>query len=271
MRIRRFSLWCVAFLAYGTVLSFCGPAPARADLNQGLVAHWDFDEGQGVIVHDISQHGADGYNEGGQWVAGCTGTALDLLDTDYVSVPARYDDGMSDAFSISLWVYWHGPGSGPNACYIFDSRCAGGGALRYGFYTGLDRNTHKVWIQTLCGLDSDAVSVQSNSQIPSEEWSHIAAVLDPETALLSLYVNGGLENAVPHARSYCPTYDSPAMGNNHWAPGDQRWAPLNGRLDEFRIYGRALSLDEVRELASACGSPVPVEALDWGRIKRMYR
>jgi hypothetical protein len=49
----------------------------------------------------------------------------------------------------------------------------------------------------------------------------------------------------------------PAIGNNHWAPGDHQWAPLNGVLDEARIYDRALCAEEIQYLYNHPGNRPP--------------
>ena len=53
----------------------------------GLVAHWSFDEGAGIIAHDDSGNGYHGHLVGGQWKktgfsmdsAGMSGTGGELL------------------------------------------------------------------------------------------------------------------------------------------------------------------------------------------------
>ena len=55
-------------------------APAHADINDGLVGHWAFDEGQGTIATDSSITGHNGslVNDTA-WTTGINGNAI-LLD-----------------------------------------------------------------------------------------------------------------------------------------------------------------------------------------------
>ena len=42
----------------------------------GLVAHWDFDEGEGTVLHDVTGNGNDGTVRGASWVRVGTGGGL---------------------------------------------------------------------------------------------------------------------------------------------------------------------------------------------------
>jgi hypothetical protein len=71
--------------------------------------------------------------------------------------------------------------------------------------------------------------------------------------------NSSLEDNILTATTpyYKNSTGSPAIGNNWWAPGDGEWRPFNGIIDELRIYDRALSPDEIAELAGGAPANEP--------------
>jgi hypothetical protein len=244
---------------------------ARADLQDGLIAYWTFDECAGGTVHDASGHGNDGVMDSGAWTPGVCDCALELAASrsGVYAIPGSWDDTLAGALTVSAWVKWYGPTS--RGCYIFDARDAGMGDLRYGMIFLISSETRKAGFELLCGSDPTFVTVWSNRALVPGEWTHIAAVLDFPGGVLSLYLNGELDNPLVPSIPYCRSDDRPAIGNNHWAPGDDQWAPLNGVIDDLRIYDRALSADEVRSLFDLCAGGVPVRVQSWGGIKAMYR
>jgi hypothetical protein len=73
----------------------------------GLLGHWKFDEGQGDVVSDSSDHANDGELLDAQWVKGSFGTAL-LFDGQggHVSIPEITGLDGSDEMTAAAWVYW---------------------------------------------------------------------------------------------------------------------------------------------------------------------
>jgi len=90
----------VVFLSLGLALGV-----ANADIYEGLVAHWTFDESSGNTASDFSGNGHDGTlvsMDDSNWVEGKVGNALDFDGTDtYVAVG---DVGEYSDISITLWV-----------------------------------------------------------------------------------------------------------------------------------------------------------------------
>ena len=87
-----------------------------------------------------------------------------------------------------------------------------------------------------------------------DAWYHIIASFDYENKAITLYVNG--EKAAENTNAAFETnvftagtvtvYDS--IGLNHKATGTTDMNRLNGSVDDFRLYNRALTADEVSAL-----------------------
>jgi hypothetical protein len=256
-------------IALSLVLAL-GAGTARADLQDGLIAYWNFDECEGATAHDASGHGNDGGIDSGAWTPGMCDCALELAasGSGVYGISSSWDDAVGGTLTIAAWVKWYGPTD--RGCYIFDGRDAGYGDLRYGTLFLISSETGKAGFELLCGSDPSFLTVWSNQTIAPGEWTHIAAVLGFPRGTLSIYINGTLDHPIVPQSPYCRSDDSPAIGNNHWAPGDHQWASLHGVVDDLRIYDRALSGDEVRSLFDLCAGGVPIVTESWGRIKSRY-
>ncbi|MCX6764219.1 MAG: hypothetical protein NTU58_00715 [Candidatus Nealsonbacteria bacterium] len=212
--------------------------PATPAIQGGLIAYWKFDEGAGSTAYDSA-----GINNGkvynASWVNGVYGKALELKGKGVVSsIPDSFDNSISDSFTITNQIYWYGPNEYNRSSYIFDNRSAGAGIQRYGFIMGIYRDTERVFLQLLCPPDDNSyMTVVSLHSVPRNIWTSITGVFDLANGKLSLYINGVLDNSVPVNHAYCKASGSPAIGNNRWSAGDGQYAPLNGIIDELKIYG----------------------------------
>jgi len=72
---------------------------------QGLVAHWSFDEGQGITAADASPLGNNVTVDAKQWTEGISGTALGSGERlEPVAVPYKKCFDMAGGFTIEAWV-----------------------------------------------------------------------------------------------------------------------------------------------------------------------
>lgn len=97
------------------------------------------------------------------------------------------------------------------------------------------------------GLWASRVEVVGTTNLPLNEWHHIAVVANGSS--LRIYVDGVLDNAPPFPVFSANIFDSAegiAMGTHVQDPN----FTLNGIIDEVRIYNRALSAAEIAALAS---------------------
>ncbi len=229
---------------------------ARADLDDGLIAHWSFDEGTGNVLHDASGGGHDGTIHGATWSTGISGSALtfDGLD-DYVDCgnDASLNIGTSD-FSVAFWVL------------VSDSSW-NSIVYKYSDGTASTNNHYRIHASTTWEefdpedpfddrlVDELAVTVGDGgswyinwqwAEITFGAWQHIAWVLDRDSNS-KIYVNGVLASTLDVTSTVDISNTGPlVLGTGHDL--------LNGLLDEIRIYNRTLTPEEVAALA---GTGVP--------------
>jgi len=234
-------------LAIGLLILFAGvfaaPSYGLANLNDGLMGYWNCDECSGDTLHDSSGHNNHGIIDGVSWTTGVSGCALEIAGTNIVHfIPSSYDDSITSALTVTAWIKWYGPNPDLRASYIFDGR---GYEYPKGFLFRVNPDS-TLYFNLQQGSGSE---IQSISHLCPHTWTHVAVVFDDTSNTLHLFINGVQDNMVTTTATYYNSDAPLAIGNNMWEDGN--YAPLNGVIDEARIYNRALSADEIQMLYNA--------------------
>jgi hypothetical protein len=203
------------------------------------LAHYRFDESTGTDATDASGHGWTATLDGGAaFVPGRLGNGVDLSgNSQYVDLPVGILNGAKD-FTISAWVrldsvstwsrvFDFGTGTTVN---MFLTPRSSAGTARFAITTGGNGGEQRI---------------NAPAALPSGAWTHVAVTLTAGVGIL--YVN-----RAEAARTSGMTLSPAALGNmtNCWIGRSQYRADpyLNGVVDELRIYGRALSTNEIAAL-----------------------
>ncbi|MEZ4156368.1 MAG: LamG domain-containing protein [Candidatus Paceibacterota bacterium] len=199
--------------------------------NLGLVGYWNFEDGSGTTVTDQSGNGNTGTLTGTpDWVNGHRGTALDFNgSSDYVDTPAQDFGG---PVTIALWVY-RGP-------YVTER-------MAFGQFGSIDLRETSTQLRFITPDLSDTL-IGTNVSIG--EWTHLAFTYDSGTGQKIIYKNGSVAGT---ETSITGEIDGGTSNFQIGARGDGN-QHFNGKVDEFRIYDRALSATEVAALYNAGGS-----------------
>lgn len=228
----------------------CGPnaidAVELGPSRRSLVAYWNFDEGQGAVVHDRSGHNRNGRLTGGTWTtAGRFAGALRLNRGDHVTVE-NFPDA-TPGWTVSAWMRFAPTDFGLDWGTVVSTENlrAGGWELHaqteraiprvdFGFFRDVPSTRYGYAEIECCPLEPD-------------RWFHIVAVVDPLARRALLY-EGGLERtAVDIPGGILPGDATLYMGRwNEGHPNEKR--RFNGVLDEIAIYERALTPSEIAAL-----------------------
>lgn len=198
----------------------------------GLVAAYSFDQGSGGIAADASGRGHTGTLSGGAtWTAaGRHGGAVSLDGaTGMVTVPDAADLRLSGALTAEAWVR---PSSvARRRTVVFKDRTGG---FSYALYAG-SNNTHPQAYAYLSGADR---AVTGPDALPLNTWTHLAFSYDGRT--LRLFRNG-VQVAAHAATGTIPA----AAGPLHFGANPLWTEAFAGRIDDLRIYNRALTPAEI--------------------------
>jgi hypothetical protein len=207
---------------------------------EGLIGYWGFNYGD---ASDESENGYNGKSVGVDFIDGIFGLGCEIQGTDRIeSIPKSFDDSINNQFTFSTWVYLY-EGFLDKALYIFDCRedsWDGGG-----FIFAISTNNVAYFELRETG---EKQFIKSSDGIFVETWTHIAVVFNNDAGHFKVYINGVENNVSTTYKQYSKTYYDAVIGNNHWGYIDGEWRPLNGIVDEIRIYNRALDEDEIQNL-----------------------
>jgi autotransporter-associated beta strand protein len=197
----------------------------------GLVAAYDFDDGAGTVLTDVTARGHNGTISGATWTAsGHSGSALTFSGSQRVTVGDANDLDLTTGMTLEAWVY---PTAVP-ADWTTVILKENNPSLAYALYAGTPANRPEGYVNN--GSDR---GVTGTAAVAQNTWTHLATTYDGAT--LRLYVNG--VQVVSQAVTGAIRTSSGALsigGNAVW--GEY----FRGRIDDVRVYNRALSAAEVQ-------------------------
>jgi FlaG/FlaF family flagellin (archaellin) len=222
------------------------------DIINGLVAAWNFNEGEGNIVYDSSGNGNNGIVYGAAWVNGIYGKALsfDGID-DYVKTSMANGIG-NKTISECLWVKFNSFATENQFGYIKGS--VGWG--RYFYFSswcssGAPHNC--IHLGTINTDGSWGRAITTGPVFEVDKWYHICGVIDTVNGFIKVYINGTLFYSAS-----IPTGDIPGTPLEIWvggSPEQYQWA--NGIIDEVMFFNKALSPEEILNLYNNYGYSTP--------------
>ena len=228
-----------------------GSGGTSSGLAAGLVAYYPCDETAGPTLNDASGNGRNadlvtgtGGSGGYSFNTGHLGNALYLVKAKqgYVSVPQGVLAGATE-MTIAAWVYLN---AGVDWQRVWDF---GSDTQAYMFLTTRATNQKLRFAITDSGYYDEQI-LDGTAELPIKAWKHVAVVLGNAGALV--YVDGQMV-ASSSAISVRPS-DLGATSSNYI--GRSRFSDdpyLDGNIDDFRIYRRALSAAEIQALLTYAG------------------
>jgi hypothetical protein len=200
----------------------------------GLVGHWRFEEGTGSVARDSS--GRNNHGEVfGRWAAGASGTGV---ATGGAPGAVTIRDGAdfhfgTSSFSIACWVHPErfdtrlmGKEDFPRTWWVINLLADG----RVELVLGEGRERGKT------------VRPTSARPLEKERWTHFAFTVDRERGVARWYLDGKLDTTttIPPTLSGSLSVE----GKDLRIPSAHK--PFAGRVDELKIYRRALTSADVK-------------------------
>ncbi len=197
----------------------------------GLVAAYGFEEGVGTSTADSSGNGHTGTISGAAWSAlGRFGNALSFDGVnDWATANATSSLNLTTGMTLEAWVF---PTSttGVRDVLIKESP---------------NVDIYNLYARNGAGLPESNVFVSGTnrtaqgSTLPANQWTHVAGTYDGST--LRLFINGIQVASTPVTGSIATSTGPLRIG------GNSLWGEFfQGRIDEIRIYNRALSGAEIQ-------------------------
>jgi hypothetical protein len=205
--------------------------------DSGLVAFWPFETSVDNTYIDATGHGYDAYSPGLTVSPGIVGNALDCPGGNFELIVKNSKDQFDfNQFTIETWLYTNVDcDSADRFMKVFDYQNVASGVYN-SYSTHIDAEGKFIF-----GFDASGsswVTVTSNTTIRAKRWYHIACVYDG--AYLKIYINGVLDRETAYSGSkYTPAHTNARIGCQTLSGGTVRYQ-FYGKLDEMKLYGRAL-------------------------------
>jgi hypothetical protein len=212
------------------------PTPTSAPVTSGLVLSHQMSAGIGTTSLDETTNANNGtLTNGPTWTTGYLGSGISFDGTnDYVSVPSSTSLDMTNKVTVSAWIY-------PTnfADYRTMMIRINGGATEY---YGMSLNVSGALI---CQFTPG--SLTSSSLMTLNAWNHVACTYDGAT--ISAYINGQSVGS----SSASGNIGSPTTLGIGYDPVNGRY--FAGKMDDVRIYNRALSPTEIAQIKAPAPTP----------------
>jgi hypothetical protein len=221
-----------------------GQAPAADDPN--LIGWWTFDDGFGAVSKEATGKGRDATLLGGpEWVQGALGggaLSFDATD-DIVEVPEVPAFDLGTALTITAWVKVN---NFSTYYFILDKSPSGTAGDNFpGNYefrtnpTGFLQFGHQ-WSQ-----GTDYTFYDSTTKLTAGRWTHVAVTV-VKGGQVKFYVDGAPAGEVAQSTNWPVLNDEPLRIGGR----KDGYSFFSGCLDEVRLYNRALTAAEVKQVGA---------------------
>ena len=200
-------------------------------ISQNLMLGMNFNEGTGATTSDVSGHNNTGTLQNGTlWnTQGKNGNSLTFDGSDdTVDIGNQTTLNLASSFTLSAWVY--------------PTNLSGDRDIITKVGSSSDYHLQVTNNQIQVGFSNGGswYSINSTTMILLTTWTHVAGVFDDTANTLSVYVNGTSQGSTSVTAIPQPSTNPVHIGMG-WS--GQGW---NGRIDDVRIYNKALTQAEIQ-------------------------
>jgi len=226
-----------------------GAAKFTSPSNLGLVGYWSMNEGIGPYAGDSSGNKNTGtLTNGPTWVDGKQGKALNFDGVnDYVDLGSPASLNGTGSHTISLWANLNDIGALGNYDVFFEKNSDCGAGAGWGMVVYY--STPSTWAAAVVTTSGGAVNYSALGTSPTPTigtWVHLVGVYDNSAQTITLYTDG-VSRQTTNTGNTLRVGDNSTIGVQK--PNTCTLIDLaNAKIDDVRVYNRALSADEVKAL-----------------------
>lgn len=226
-------------ITFAMIIALFVPFSVSADISTGLVAYYPFNG----TAADVSGSGNNGTVYGATLTTDRFGNdnsayAFNGSNNSYILVPHSSSLNFSDDFSISIWIY--------DQSTSFNHVLSKGQDI-YSHYNLVDGG--KFFSVAYDSAYNNQTSINDLNYV-SNKWNFVTIVVDNKSHSLRFYKDGTLisEKAL---NNFNITTTYPLVIGRHFTCSDGGCGleyPFTGKVDDVRIYNRALTHNEILSL-----------------------
>ncbi|WP_138500066.1 DUF4347 domain-containing protein [Nostoc sp. PA-18-2419] len=214
--------------------------------SSGLIGYWKFEEAAGSTVLDSSGKNNNGSLINSSRTAGLYGQALQVAgkNSSHASIPASASlNSMTNQLTVSAWVR---PNGKPVGFHAVVNRQIGTLLHPDQFFLGFGSRNNVTTYKWELGTTDGEGDVYKGTPV-SDRWVHMVGTYNGST--INLYVDGVQIGSSPLTGNILVDNNPVTIGAaENYADGAPLGDRFNGLIDEVRIYNRALSATEVKNL-----------------------
>jgi hypothetical protein len=213
-----------------------------SDPDSNVLAYWSFDSSSSNTYFDVTGHGFDATSLGLSLVPGIKGKALNCPGGGYELIVKNSKERFNaPKFTIETWFYSNVDiDANDMLCKLFDFQCINSGIYN-GYAIHIDAEGKVVF--AFADRNVDWVTAISKTTILPKAWYHIVCTYDGMA--LKEYINGKLDATTNFCGTYSPPGANARIGCQTLTDGTVRY-PINGKLDEMKLYNISLTADVVK-------------------------
>ena len=230
------------FVSHGPLCVEGGKKVLTADAcPRGMLAHFTFDDAHALDSSGAHNHALKPPSFGpGISGTGHSGRYVGTEDYTEIAHHASYAEAR-DTFTLEMWLYLRQDSTGDWRTVVHKGTKDSDRTPTL-FLEPLTRGL-ELFVSTNDANQPDGERLWSNSFLPLNRWTHLAAVAEGHS--LRLYINGLLDSENATVGTIVHNTGPFYLGGDPWRKGG-----VDGFIDEFKLYNRALMTNEIQANAA---------------------
>jgi hypothetical protein len=219
----------------------------RAAEDPNLIGWWTFDDGSGIVAKDASGKGHEATLLGGpDWVPGALSSGALSFDgaDDMIEVPEVPAFDLGNALTITAWLKLNNLST---YYFILDKQPSGTAPSNYPGHYEFRTTTGTGVLQLLhqTSQSTDYATYNATAGVAANRWTHVAVTF-VKGGQVKFYLDGAPAGSVPQTANFPVLNDEPIR----IAGRKDGYSFFNGQLDDVRLYNRALTDAEIKQVGA---------------------